>query len=114
MRRNRLVAEIARLLGSERDLLLAGRYDALPAILSRKEQLFGAPQMASLGQLDLDRIRADVIRNQKLIASARDGVAGAAERLELLRQSMAGFRSYGREGRPEMVSGARPTLERKF
>lgn len=114
MRRNRFVAEMSQLLGLERDLLLEGRYAELPAILSRKEALFGAIQMVALGQRELDGIRLDIQRNQKLLVAAREGIENAVERFDLIRQSMSGFRSYGREGRPEIVSTARPTLERKL
>jgi hypothetical protein len=113
MFKDKLEVEVMRLLAMERDMLLGGRYGDLATLGMRKDRLFNSRGFATLGRKQLDQIRTAVLRNQGLLAAAREGIADAAVRLDLMRQSQSGFRSYDREGERQTLSGARPTLERR-
>lgn len=114
MREDRLTRHILLLLSIEREALLDGSYDRLMDIGLRKEVLFAQIGAADLSAGHLRRIGLGAQRNQRLLDAARGGMAAAAERLDALRTTRAGFQAYGREGQRESVSSARPRIERKF
>ena len=101
------------LLSDERAAILDGRYDALPGLQTRKEQLLHDLAARGPSPLAIGRIDRALRRNQSLLSAAIDGTRDGLDRHRAILSARDGFRAYGREGEATTVGGPRPTIERK-
>jgi hypothetical protein len=105
---------LAAVLEDERQALLAGDLDRLPALLLRKQSLAERLGAAVPPAPALAGLRAAAVRNARLLAAARAGLDGALERVAALRGGgAAGFDSYDARGRPARVTARDVRLERR-
>ena len=103
----RVIGEAHALLARERDLISRGDFTGLAALAGAKQ--------AALEEIDevIRRVRGtpglraaltglieDGRRNERLLAAARQGVAGARRRIDAIRATRRGAVAYDRHGAP--------------
>lgn len=111
---SRLLDSAERLLERERALLLAGRLDALPALIADKSRLVEA--LARRGPHDrarLDRLVVAASRNQELLARAIAGVRAAARRLSGQGAETVPAETYDSGGRRHPLTPGTARVERR-
>lgn len=110
----RMLDAAERLLQREREALLAGQLDALPALVAEKARLVTA--LASSGPHERPRLEALVAfasRNQELLAQAIAGVRSAAQRLTSTGRVDLSPETYDRSGRRHPLGPGITTIERR-
>lgn len=114
---DRLIDHILDTLERERDLLIAGDYAALAdltsareASLARLQALVPAPGPAEMDALDT--LRAALVRNERLLAAALDGVAAGRQRVEEIARAEKTLPSYAADGTPLDRAAAVPSGRR--
>lgn len=109
------LSELADILEEERRILLCGRLEDLPDIARRKEEFLTRLEVAVPHDDErLREIRQSMVRNQRLMAHAMEGIRAVSDRLEELRRVCSGLVTYGRDGKREnAVTISRPKLERR-
>jgi flagellar biosynthesis/type III secretory pathway chaperone len=103
------VERLDELLERERELLRAGDLGPLADLAEHKQRLMAA--IPASDSADLDRLRAAVARNGRLLAAAAQGVKDAGNRL---RQLTAGpdLVTYDGKGRRQQINPAKPSVSR--
>ena len=97
------------LLEEERALLRAGRLEALPDLLPRKETALA--RLASSGAEPTRRaehLRDKLSRNQALLESAMAGLRDAAAQVTELQKLRDGLATYGSDGRRARLDAVAP------
>jgi len=110
----RLLDAAERLLQREREALLAGRLDALPALVAEKARLVHA--LARGGPHERVRLEALVVvagRNQELLAQAIAGVRAVTERLADAAAAARQAETYDSHGRRHLLGPGSPRVERR-
>lgn len=110
---DRLNKAILDLLAAEREAILTGMFEALPALAGRKESLFAALEQRPGTPPGLRRIGAQVSRNQRLLAAALRGLREVSDRLGVVRDLRQGFSTYDSHGQKSTVAASKPGFEHK-
>lgn len=101
------------LLTEERQAILTGAFDRLPALAGRKEALFDDLAAAQVTVPRLRLIGAQVSRNQRLLAAALHGLREVSDRLGIVRDVRNSLSTYDSTGQKSTVAALRPSFERK-
>lgn len=102
----RALARLSQLLEQERSQILAGRYDGLEAIATRKAALLSRIEAADPGPDALAPVVAQLRRNQELTGAACAGMRDALSALKEARGRGQRLETYGPDGRQSLDCSA--------
>lgn len=92
-------------LEDEREIVLAGKLDAIPGLLERKEALFDRLNTMTVDSgADLQTLQQKVTRNQALLEGALRGIRAVADRMSTLRQMRTSLETYDRAGQRKSIA----------
>jgi hypothetical protein len=101
-----LLSDLDDLLDRERMTLLEGDIDGMTRSLREKERLIDALSDLDLTRdADLGKIQVKVLRNQKLLDSALEGIRSVANRISTLRRIRDTLETYDQSGRKTTIAG---------
>ena len=106
-------AALARLLDRERQALLQGRWDGLEKLGAEKARLFDRLRESDAEPAALQRLAAQVQRNQRLLKAAIAGTGDAVARLKAMRDAQTTLRTYDATGQGSDLATPARGLERK-
>lgn len=99
------------LLDEEYRLLGSGEFDALPALVVRKEQALAVLDTAA--QRKMAKIRAASIRNQRRLKACLEGVRAAQRRLRAINAAPQGFTTYDTRGKSKAILSEQRSVEKR-
>ncbi|KAA2315563.1 hypothetical protein DL237_02645 [Pseudooceanicola sediminis] len=95
-----LIEELDKLLEQEREALVSGKLDSLPALLELKEGLIDSlNEMDGIEAHHLQPLKGKVMRNQALLDGALRGIRTVANRFSTLRKIRRTLETYDDKGR---------------
>lgn len=97
----------------EKAALLAGNYEALPALEQQKEQALNMLTKATTSKAALAHVHFRIGENQALLAAAIDGVGAARKRIEALKDVQKGLTVYNHAGKMAVVPTGGGAVEKK-
>jgi flagellar biosynthesis/type III secretory pathway chaperone len=101
------------LLEDERQLILAGKIDALPNLANAKSQALSQLGSGRLSQAQISRLQTVTARNQSLLAAAAEGIRSAQNRLRAIRNPDPSLKTYTRAGTPQVLSRTASNFEKR-
>lgn len=101
-----LLSDLDDLLEQERRALLEGDIDGIARSLQQKERLLDALSDIELTRdTDLAALQVKVLRNQKLLDGALEGIRSVANRISTLRRIRDTLETYDQSGRKTTFAG---------
>ena len=101
------------LLDHERQMILAGKIDALLRMGPEKERLMARLPRSVLDPDALVRLRKKAERNQDLLLAAARGIKAASKRIEAMKGQRASMRTYARDGASTDLGGGKPGFNKR-
>ena len=108
MQNEQILARLDRLLDEERAALIAGRLDRIATLGAEKDALLVDLPSLDGGPADLARLRGKAERNERLMASALDGIRMVSDRLATMRRLRDQLDTYDQTGRRNPITPPRP------
>ncbi|HEY0214223.1 MAG TPA: hypothetical protein VGC40_11635 [Paenirhodobacter sp.] len=99
------------LLQQERQAILAGDFDKLPALIQAKEQLVSTD--FSLSRDQAAKLQNSAQENQRLLSASLRGVRSAINRLRQIEDGAKGYTGYDRNGQATPIRRAEGSVERR-
>ena len=106
------IAELDQILDGEKQAILDGSYIELPKLMPRKEALMTV--LATTTHPRQPALAEKVLRNQKLLGLALEGVRAAQGQVAAIKRQENGFQTYNEAGAREQVGGETGIIERKL
>jgi hypothetical protein len=106
------IAGIQEICRQERELIGAGKFDALVPLIARKQAI--ADDLVMADPESLSRLRDLLGRSQALTEAAIKGVKSARQRLHQIRNAGSAINSYDLTGKTRVIGDVGTTIERRF
>ncbi|MER5173846.1 hypothetical protein [Thioclava sp. GXIMD2076] len=106
-----VVEELINLLRLERDVIRKAEFEALTALVARKEALL--MQVKDFPAQKLKRAHEMSRQNQRLLSAALKGIRAAQIRLSAIQKAAHSFGSYDKSGRPQRIVGTQGSIEKR-
>lgn len=103
------IAALKDLLLQEREVIRKADFARIECITKRKQELIA--ELAGTPATELQDIRKEAARNQRLLEAALKGIGNARARLQQIRDGARGFTGYDRNGQARPISRGEGTME---
>jgi len=101
------------LLDHERQMILAGRIDALLRLSADKERQMARLPAAVSDPQTLERLRAKLARNQELLAASARGIKAVRDRIAGLQAQQTRLNTYSRDGASTTLGRTAPGINKR-
>lgn len=110
-----LISKLDRLLNAEHEYLLQGKLDEIGRLTSEKETIVEELNLKARNKdAGLKSLHGKIVRNQRLLTSASQGIRAVSNRMANLRRVRSGLETYDRSGnRKTFGNQATQTLEKR-
>ncbi len=110
---DRVATVLETILREERTLILAGRFDALGPLTTRKADMLTRIPDANIPGPRLAALADQVTRNQALLDAAIRGMSAARTRIQAVIGAGSGLSTYDRRGQKSELAESKGTLRKK-
>lgn len=107
------ITELLKLLDSERDALVEGRFDDLERMGADKEHLMRRVAELSVPQDQMEQLRRRSEANSRLLGAAAAGFRAALDRIRSSREPAPTLKTYTADGSRFPLGKLRPRHERR-
>ena len=105
---------IETLLKKEKLAILSADFDTLDSLYPRKVSLLAKLEETQVAPASLERIKAQLARNNRMLLSTAKGIKTAQVALKNLRSRDNVFHAYGPEGQTKDISRKSLTIKKKI
>lgn len=107
MENKKFITTLDMLFEQERQSIVEGHFDKLPAITQKKNQMLEQVPTFGFSQTVIKRLLNKATRNQDLLAAAVHGVRMVGNRFNTIRQESGKLNTYNKSGKRVLINGRR-------